>query len=202
MPNIFRNLKLNTLINLLKDDTSAQSIFSLIFEKACRDLNEINTKVLDELIELLREFDSNAESEQKILLQIAVLIICDLSKDKKNRSHCDRFRDILFEIITNASKQIENMDWIINNTLPAFIIIVKAHVDANKNAATSATNSSNDITKLIKMYLNTTVIAYNISKNLLFNFILLKKKLFNSNYSSGRFEKSVFSKIAEYSHRK
>lgn len=162
MPNIFRNLKVNTLITLLKDDTSAQVIFSLIFEKACRDLNEINTNVLNELIELLRQFANNEDSEQKILLQIAVLIVCDLSKDKKNRSQCDRFRDLLFEIIINASKQTDNMDWLINITLPAFIIIVKGHVDGNKNTATSDTNNSDDMTKLMKTYLNTTVIICNL----------------------------------------
>lgn len=160
MPNIFRNLKVSTLIALLKDDVNAHSIFSLIFEKTCRDLNETNTNVLDESIALLRQFSTTEDSEQKILLQIVVLIVCDLSKDKKNRSQCDRFRDILFEIIVNASKQTDNMDWLINITLPAFIIIVKAHVDANKGAATSDTNNSTDITKLMKIYLKNTVISY------------------------------------------
>lgn len=140
MPNIFRK-KVKTLITLLKDDTSAQSLFSMIFEKACRDLNEINTNVLDELVVHLKQYANNAESEQK------------------NRSQCDRFRDILFEIITNASKQNDNIDWLINVTLPAFILIVKAHVDANKNTTESDANSSNEIIKLMKMYLNQTVIA-------------------------------------------
>lgn len=140
MPNIFRK-KVKTLITLLKDDTSAQSLFSMIFEKACRDLNEINTNVLDELVVHLKQYANNAESEQK------------------NRSQCDRFRDILFEIITNASKQNDNIDWLINVTLPAFILIVKAHVDANKNTTESDANSSNEIIKLMKMYLNKTVIA-------------------------------------------
>lgn len=162
MPNIFRNLKVKTLITLLKDDTSAQSIFSLIFEKVCRDLNETNANVLDELIVLLKQFDNNEESEQKILLQIGVLIVGDLSKDKKNRSQCDRFRDILFEIITNAFKQNDNIDWLISVTLPAFIIIVKSHIDANKNIAASDANNSNEITNLMKNYLNKTVIACNI----------------------------------------
>lgn len=143
----------------MKDDTSAQSLFSMIFEKACRDLNEINTNVLDELVVHLKQYANNAESEQKILLQIGVLIVGDLSKDKKNRSQCDKFRDILFEIITNASKQNDNIDWLINVTLPAFILIVKAHVDANKNTTESDANSSNEIIKLMKMYLNKTVIA-------------------------------------------
>lgn len=124
----------------------------------CRDLNESNTNVLDESIALLQEFSNNEDREQKILLQIAVLIVCDLSKDKKNRSHCDRFRNILFEIIANALKQTANMDWLINVTLPAFILIVKAQIDANKNATTSDTNNSTEITKLMKIYLKNTVI--------------------------------------------
>lgn len=170
MPNIFRNLKVNTLIALLKDDTNAQSIFSLIFEKTCRDLNETNTNVLDESIALLQQFSNNEDSEQKILLQIAVLIVCDLSKDKKNRAHCDGFRDILYEIIVNASKEADNMDWLINITLPAFIIIVKAHVDANKSVATAGANNNKDITKLMKIYLNNTVIS--CSTNILLQFIV------------------------------
>lgn len=172
MPNIFRNLKVSTLIALLKDDTNAQSIFSLIFEKTCRDLNEVNANVLEESIALLQQFSNNEDSEQKILLQIAVLIVCDLSKDKKNRAHCDRFRDILFEIIVNASKQTDSMDWLINVTLPAFILIVKAHVDANKSAATSETNNSKEITKLMKIYLKNTVTSH--SKNLSFNLFSAK----------------------------
>lgn len=154
------------MIALLKDDTNAQSIFSLIFEKTCRDLNEINTNVLDQSIALLQQFSNNEDSEQKILLQIAVLIVCDLSKDKKNRSHCDRFRDILFEIIVNASKQAENTDWLITITLPAFIIIVKAHLDANKNATAQDANNSTEITKLMKIYLKNTV---QISSTILFS---------------------------------
>lgn len=137
----------------------------MIFEKTCRDLNEHNTNVLDEVIALLRKFSNNGDSEQRILLQIAVLIVCDLSKDKKNRNHCDRFRDILFEIIANASKQTDNMDWLMSVTLPAFIIIVKSHVDAQKNATTLDTKNSTEIPKLMKTYLKNTVITY--CKNLL-----------------------------------
>lgn len=155
MPNIFRNLKVNNLITLLKDDTSATLIFSLIFEKACRDLNEINTNVLDEFIVLLELFENNAESQQRILLQVAVLIVVDLSKDKKNRSQYERFRNILMEIITNKSKETENIGWLMQTTLPAFMIIVRAHVDANK---TADGNKSNEIIKLMKLYLNNTVI--------------------------------------------
>lgn len=158
MPNIFRNLKVKTLITLLKDDPSAQSIFSLIFEKACRDLNEINTNVLDELIVLLNpnQFNNNnEESQQKILLQIAVLVVCDLSKDKKNRSRYDRFRDILIEIIANKSKETDYIEWLMQTTLPAFMIIVRAHVDTNK---TTDANNSDEIIKLMKLYLNNTVI--------------------------------------------
>lgn len=160
MPYIFRNVNIKTLITLLKDDESAQSIFSLIFEKTCRDLNEINTSVLDELIVLLMQFGRNDESQQKILLQIGVLIVGDLSKDKKNRCQQDRFRDILFDIIKNVSKENHNVDWLIAITLPAFINIVRAHVEANKNMNTAeASSSCDEISKLMKLYLNNTVIA-------------------------------------------
>lgn len=171
MPNIFRNLKVKTLITLLKDETSAQSIFSLIFEKACRDLNEIHSQVLDELIVLLKQFDDNEQSQQKILLQIVVLIVGALSKDKKNRNQYDRFRHILFDIIKNVSKNVDSIVWLINITLPALILIVKAHVDANKNEAVSDTKISEEV-QLMKLYLKHTVNSpkYLITFYLLFFF--------------------------------
>lgn len=154
---MFTNLKVSTLITLFKEEASAQSIFALIFERICRDPNDTNAKVLDELYELLRQFDTNDRNEQKILLEIAVLVVGDLSKDKKNRIQCDRFREILFEIIKNVAKDVDNGEWLIGATLPAFVIIVKAYITANKCEPTQQTNDDEPTIQLIKMFLKNSV---------------------------------------------
>lgn len=85
----------------------------------------------------------------------------DLAKDKKNRSQHDRFRDILFEIIANLSKENDSIDWLIGITLPAFIIIVRARIEASKSMATAEASNKDcdEIIKLMKLYLNNTVSA-------------------------------------------
>lgn len=154
---MFTNLKVSTLVALFKDEASAQSIFTLIFEKSCRDINDKNAKVLDELFELLQQFDANDRIQQKNLLEITVLVVGELSKDKKNRTHCDKFRDILFEIIKSVSKNKKDGDWLIGATLPAFVIIVKAYIAANKTNATEESDSDVQTIKLIKLFLKNSV---------------------------------------------
>ncbi|XP_031625322.1 uncharacterized protein LOC116342004 [Contarinia nasturtii] len=158
-PNVFANLKIKTLITIFKDENSVQSIFALIFERTCRDINIENAKVLDELYELLQQFETNDQSQQKILLQIAVLVVGDLSKDKKNRVHCDRFRDIVFGIIKTVSKDKKNGGWLIGATLPAFVIIVKAYIAANK--AKEEKDSDEQTIQLIKLFLKNSVDCMN-----------------------------------------
>lgn len=152
---MFANLRIKTLISMFKDDVSVQSIFSLIFERTCRDINDENAKVLDELYEILQQFDKNDQSQQKILLETAVLVVGDLSKDKKNRSHCDRFREILFEIIKTISKDKTNGEWLIGSTLPAFVIIVKAYIAMNKGKEEK--DSDEKTIQLIKLFLKNSV---------------------------------------------
>lgn len=154
---MFAHLKVNTLVALFKDEAGAQSIFALIFEKTCRDINETNAKVLDELFELLNDFDAIDESQQRILLEIAVLVVSDLSRDKKNRSHCDRFREILFEIIKKVSMDKTNRDWIIGTTLPAIVFIVKTHIANSKANPTLETKGDDKTVQLIKLFLANSV---------------------------------------------
>lgn len=156
-PNLFSNIKVSTLIALFKEEANAQSFFILIFERTCRDINDKNVKVFDELYELLRKFNTNERSEQKILLEIAVLVVGDLSKDKKNRIQCDRFREILFEIIKTVSKDADNGEWLIGATLPAFVIIVKAYITANKSNPTQESDSDEQTIQLIKLFLKNSV---------------------------------------------
>lgn len=164
---MFTNLKVSTLIALFKDEASAQSIFTLIFERTCRDINDKNVKVLDELFELLQQFEANEQSQQKILLEIAVLVVGDLSKDKKNRAHCDKFRDILFEIIKDVAKKTNDTDWLIDATLPAFVIVVKAYIAVNKSNSNAAQEANDDdqTVQLIKLFLRNSVIPLTSSQN-------------------------------------
>lgn len=159
-PNIFRNLKVDTLIKLLKDETCAQPIFALIFEKTCRDLNDVNINVLDELFELLKQFSDNDQSQQHLLLQIAVLVICDLWKDYKHRQHYDRFREVLFDIIKTLAKSNEDNLWFIDATLPAFVLIVKTFINENKTNPTQNAHSDDETIQLIKLFLKTSVILF------------------------------------------
>lgn len=167
---MFASLKVSTLVALFKDEVSAQAIFALIFEKTCRDLNESNTKVLDELFELLKGFDANDDSQQKILLEIVVLVVSELSRDKRIRAHCDRFREILFEIVKKASAQKNNRNWLISTTLPAFVVIVKTYIAENKANATTDAASDTQTLQLIKLFV--------------MNSVRKSSKLFNCIFSS------------------
>lgn len=149
---MFANLKVSTLVALFKDEASAQSIFALIFEKTCRDINENNTKSFDELFELLQGFDENDDSQQKILLEIVVLVVSELSKDRKYRTHCDKFREVLFEIIKKVSGQEKNRDSFIKTTLPAFVIIVKNYISTNKTNPTPDAANDEQTIQLIKLF--------------------------------------------------
>lgn len=156
-PIIFENLNVNTLITMLEVEPNAQSIFALIFEKTCRDLNAVNLKALDELFELLQQFETNEQNRQQLLLQISDLVICDLFKDHKNRSHCDRFRNVLFDIIKKLSKDEQNIGWLISSTLPAFVIVVKAYIAANKSNPTQNADGDDETIPLIKLFLKNSV---------------------------------------------
>lgn len=164
---MFTNLKISTLITLFKNEPSVQSIFAFTFERTCRDINGKNVKVLDELYQLLQQFKTNDQSQQKILLEIAVLVVGDLSKDK-DRAYHDRFREILFEIIRDVSKIKENGEWLIGSTLPAFVIIVKAYIAANKLNPTKESNDDEQTIQLIKLFLKNSVREYSFIINFVF----------------------------------
>lgn len=166
---MFTNLKVDTLIALFKHESNAQSIFALIFERTCRDINDTNAKILDELYELLQQFETHDRIKQKILLEIAVLVVGDLSKDKKNCLHFDKFRDILSEIIKNEGKNTNNANWLIEATLPAFVIIVKAYITANKSNPTQEMDTDDQTIQLIKLFLKNSVRKQKKIKNFPFN---------------------------------
>lgn len=154
---MFKSLKVSTLVALFKDEVSAQSIFALIFEKTCRDINESNTEVLDELFELLKDFDANDDSQRKILLEVVVLVVSELSRDKRIRAHGDRFREILFEIMKKVSAEKKNRNWLISTTLPAFVVIVKTFIATNKANPTPDAASDTQTLQLIKLFVMNSV---------------------------------------------
>lgn len=105
------------------------------------------------------------QRQQKLLLLIGVTVLGELSKDKKTRNHCDNIRNILFDIIKSvANKDAANQ--FIDATLPAFVIIMKTHILANKTNTVNASNSANadddndEIIRLTKLFLRKTVIFF------------------------------------------
>lgn len=150
-------MNLSTFITLLKDETDANSIFAMVFERT-RECSETNTRILLELYNLLQNFEKNDKSRQRMLLQITVLIVGDLSKDKNMKEKFDQFRDILFKIIQNVADN-ESNDWFLETTLPAFVILVKTIIQTYKtNPVTSELGDKKQMTHLIKLYLRNSVI--------------------------------------------
>lgn len=157
---IFEHLNLNTFVTLFQNEPNANLVLSILFERLCRDLNDGTLKVFDDLFVLLSTFYEQDESKRKILLDIAVMVMVGLAKDKKQKCHLERFRDRVSEIIRNEVKDGKSLDALIRTTLPAFVIIVKSHIFNSKaTEADAAADNNKDITELIKTFLKHTVIV-------------------------------------------
>lgn len=157
---IFDHLSLNTFVTLFQDEPKANPILSILFERLCRDLTDGTLKVFDDLFALLGAFYQQDKSKQKILLDIAVMVMVGLAKDKRQKSHLERFRDRVSEIIRKEVDDGESLDTLIRSTLPAFVIIVKSHIFNSKaTEADAAGDKNNDIPELIKTFLKHTVIV-------------------------------------------
>lgn len=116
--------------------------------------------MFDDLFALLGTFYQQDKSKQKILLDIAVMVMVGLSKDKRQKSHLERFRSRVSEIIRKEVDGGESLDTLIRSTMPAFVIIVKSHIFNSKaTEADAAGDKNNDITELIKTFLKHTVIV-------------------------------------------
>lgn len=156
LPTIFEHLGLATFVALFESEPNTKPVLSILFERLCRDLNAGTLKVLDELFDLLATFDAHAEDRRKMLLDMAVMVMVGLSKDKKQKGHLERFRDRVSDIIRAevvAGKQ--SLNELIRTTLPAFVIIVKSYISNAKAAEPSGDKS--EVTELIKTFLEHTV---------------------------------------------
>lgn len=142
------------MIKLLKDEENVNVIFGMVLERT-REYNEINMNVLSELHDLLQSFDDNDQSQQRILLEIAVPVVGELSKDKSKKEHFEKFREILFNIIKKLANT-KSVDWLLSTTLPAFVILIKSHIQMQKSKLASEADNK-QFTILVKLYLKNSV---------------------------------------------
>lgn len=160
LPTIFENLSVGTFVTLFEDEPNANPVLSILFERLCRDLNTGTLKVLDDLFELLAEFDTYEKNKREILLDMAVMAMVGLSKDKKQKSHLERFRDRVADIIRAEVAGKQSLDDLIRMTLPAFVIIVKSHISNAKPTSTEPSTITDDnkgVTDLVRIFLEHTV---------------------------------------------
>lgn len=104
------------------------------------------------MLSQLSDFNRKDESYQQVLLDIAVLTIVDLSKNKKNKSIYEKFRENIFAIIRTITKDASSGDSCILKTLPAFSTIIKANMNPEKGK-----NATEEDTQLVKLFLKSTV---------------------------------------------
>lgn len=152
MPAIFASLRIKTLISVFSAEPAAQSIYDMIFNRIAKDLNETNLKMFDELHSLLTEFEKAEAEQQQTILDIAVFAVVNLSKNKKNKDHYDRFRVTLFEIIRQrvaSTEDTEASKKCIERTLPAFATIVKTMVARNE--------TDDSVAAIFKLFMTNTV---------------------------------------------
>lgn len=114
------------------------------------------SKVLAELFKLLEIFDETDETKQKMLLQIAVIVVDDLSKDKTKKESFDQLCKLLFKITQNAAN-VDSNDWFFKTTLPVIVTLTKTTI--NKAITSEAVELKDDkqTTKLISLYLEKSI---------------------------------------------
>lgn len=151
MPAIFSHLSIETLIGVFKAESAAKSIYDMIFNRIVKDLNNTNLNMLDVLHSLLKKFDKVGARQQQAILDIAVLAVVNLSKNKKHKEHYDRFRVTLFEIIRNgvANDDAEASKKCLEKTLPAFATIIKTMVARNE--------TDDGVTDIFKLFMKNSV---------------------------------------------
>lgn len=152
MPAIFSSLRIKTLINVFSGESTAQTIYDMIFERIVNDLDGTSSNMLDELHSLLTKFDKFDAEQRQTVVDIAVSAVVNLSKSKKNKEHYDRFRVTLFDIIQKSVSNTDDADAskrCIDRTLPAFATIVKTML------ARSETDDS--VATIFKLFMSNTV---------------------------------------------
>lgn len=145
-------------MTLFQNEPAVNPVLSILFERLCRDLNADTLKTLDDLFVLLTNFYDQDLDKRKILLNVGVMVMVGLSKDKKQKSQLERFRDCIADIIRKEIANNESLDELIAMTLPAFVIIVKSHIFNSKSMeAETVAEGNKDITELIRTFLKYTV---------------------------------------------
>lgn len=160
---------------MLEDGDEINSIFRMVFKRIC-EYDDSYSKILAELFKLLEAFDETDETKQKMLLQIAVFILGDLSKDKTKKETFDQLCELLFKIIQNAVN-IDSNDWFLGTTLPAFVTLTKTAINKAITTETAELNDDERTTKLISLYLKKTIDCTNLDSVRLLNTALENKTI-------------------------
>lgn len=105
----------------------------MIFDRVAKNLNEDNCKMLNHLLDICVEFQIDNPAQHEVLLNIGVIAVVQLSKNKKAKEYFDKFRHALLDIIkryfaSKLFKKEENVTEFVTKTLSAFVIIIKTMV--------------------------------------------------------------------------
>lgn len=161
MPNIFEFIKIENFIEIFKNEPKTHELFGLIFERVCHEsIQESGSTVFNDLHHLLEapQYEQKDDAYQQILLDIAVLAVVDLSKNKKNKSQYEKFQGIVFETIQKIIKVNRPNDPRVLKTLPAFATIFKAKINAPEEDEANTKKEKKKLTELFKLFLGNTVI--------------------------------------------
>lgn len=172
-------MNLNTFITLLKDGDEINSIFGMVFKRICEH-DESYLMVLAEMLKLLEAFDDTDETKQKMLLQIAVFVLGDLSKDKTKKESFDQLCELFSKIIQNAAN-IDSNDWFLRTTLPAFVTLIKTIINKAIKSDTAEVKDDKQTTKLISLYLKKSIDCTNSDSVRLLNTTLENKSILQLN---------------------
>lgn len=146
----------------------------MIFERICEH-EDSYSKALAELFKLLEAFDKTDETRQKMLLQIAVFALGDLSKNKTKKESFDQLCKLLFKIIQNTANNDLN-NWFVGTTLPAFVTLTKNTINKATALDTAVLKDDNHLSELITLYLKKSIDCANLD-----SVRLLKTALENKN---------------------
>lgn len=172
-PAVFQYVPIDSLIQIFSHDSSALVIFDMIFDRVSKNLNENNSKMLQNLLEHLDKIAEDDKVRQDTLTNIAVVAVVQLSKNKKAKDHFDAYRKSLLNIIEKqligkltAQKDIETF---VIGTLPAFVIILKTIVGK------SVENIDEQLIQVTKIFLTNSITCKNADSVKLLNVILNNK---------------------------
>lgn len=129
-PAIFNYIQINDLVQMFNSENET-GVFDMIFDRVAKNLSDDNNKMLNDFVDICADGDKRTKND--ILLNIAVIAVVQLSKNKKAKDHFDKYRIALLAIIRKhfAGKMLSTEDKVsefVARTLSAYVIIIKTLV--------------------------------------------------------------------------